>query len=152
VIAATVDGQPTVIPNAEGSRTTPSVVAFAPQGERLVGQIARRVTEAVITVSAYFNDAQRRVTDAQGRTVDFRNAVIILTSNIGPEYLVRDAISDGEIKPDARERVLAEMRLHFRPEFLNRLDDILDGAVIRAGYAVGQLAVGYENPAYENAA
>ena len=66
-----------------------------------------------------------RLTDAQGRTVDFRNAVIIMTSNIGSEYLVGDATSDGEIKPDARERVLAEMRLHFRPEFLNRLDDIV---------------------------
>jgi ATP-dependent Clp protease ATP-binding subunit ClpB len=171
-----------------------------------------------------------RLTDAQGRTVDFRNAVIIMTSNIGSEYLVGDATSDGEIKPDARERVLAEMRLHFRPEFLNRLDDIvlfkplsqgeiehivdlmlndlrarlserqmkleitadarrfiaeqgydpvygarplrrfisrevetrigrallsgdiLDGAVIRIRYADGELTVGYENPAYENAA
>src|SRR6204780_2189805 len=124
VIAATVDGQPTVIPNAEGSRTTPSVVAFTPQGERLVGQIVgrhydevasevnavsfdvvpgpdgavrfkvqdrlyapeeisalvlrklaedapkflgERVTEAVITVPAYFNDAQRQATRDAGR-------------------------------------------------------------------------------------
>jgi ATP-dependent Clp protease ATP-binding subunit ClpB len=170
-----------------------------------------------------------RLTDAQGRTVDFRNAVIIMTSNIGSEYLVGDATSDGEIKPDARERVLAEMRLHFRPEFLNRLDDIvlfkpltqveterivdlmlddlrarlgerrmklevtgdarrfiarqgydpvygarplrrfisrevetrigrallagdiLDGAVIRVGYADGELTAGYENPAQRQA-
>ena len=48
-----------------------------------------------------------------------------MTSNIGSQYLVEDATSDGEIKPDARERVLAEMRTHFRPEFLNRLDDIV---------------------------
>jgi ATP-dependent Clp protease ATP-binding subunit ClpB len=66
-----------------------------------------------------------RLTDAQGRTVDFRNTVIIMTSNIGSEYLVRDATSDGEIKPDARERVMAEMRAHFRPEFLNRVDEIV---------------------------
>ena len=48
-----------------------------------------------------------------------------MTSNIGSQYLVADATADGEIKPDARERVLAEMRGYFRPEFLNRLDDIV---------------------------
>jgi ATP-dependent Clp protease ATP-binding subunit ClpB len=57
--------------------------------------------------------------------VDFRNTVIIMTSNIGSEYLVGDATSEGEIKPDARERVMAELRARFRPEFLNRLDDIV---------------------------
>ena len=66
-----------------------------------------------------------RLTDAQGRTVDFPNTVIIMTSNIGSQYLMQDAVSGGEIKPDARELVLAEMRAHFRPEFLNRLDDIV---------------------------
>jgi ATP-dependent Clp protease ATP-binding subunit ClpB len=57
--------------------------------------------------------------------VDFRNTVIIMTSNIGSEYLLEGAAADGEIKPDARERVLGEMRSRFRPEFLNRLDDIV---------------------------
>src|SRR5258705_2137501 len=67
-----------------------------------------------------------RLTDAQGHTVDFRNTVIIMTSNIGSQYLVGDAVgTDGEIKPDARELVTAEMRTHFRPEFLNLLDDIV---------------------------
>jgi ATP-dependent Clp protease ATP-binding subunit ClpB len=66
-----------------------------------------------------------RLTDGQGRTVDFRNTVIIMTSNIGSEYLLEDATAHGEIKPDARERVMAAMRGHFRPEFLNRLDDIV---------------------------
>jgi len=66
-----------------------------------------------------------RLTDAQGRTVDFRNTVIIMTSNIGSEYLLEGVTSDGEIKPDARDRVMAAMRAHFRPEFLNRLDDIV---------------------------
>jgi ATP-dependent Clp protease ATP-binding subunit ClpB len=66
-----------------------------------------------------------RLTDGQGHTVDFRNTVIIMTSNIGSEYLMEDATADGEIKPDARERVMATMRSHFRPEFLNRLDDIV---------------------------
>jgi len=66
-----------------------------------------------------------RLTDGQGRTVDFRNTVIIMTSNIGSEYLVEDATADGEIKPEARDRVMAAMRAQFRPEFLNRLDDIV---------------------------
>ncbi|HEY6479521.1 MAG TPA: AAA family ATPase, partial [Streptosporangiaceae bacterium] len=65
-----------------------------------------------------------RLTDARGRTVDFRNTVIIMTSNIGSLFLLEGATSHGEIKPDARDNVLAEMRAHFRPEFLNRLDDI----------------------------
>jgi ATP-dependent Clp protease ATP-binding subunit ClpB len=66
-----------------------------------------------------------RITDAQGRTVDFRNTVIIMTSNIGSEYLLDGVTGDGEIKPDARGAVLASLRDHFRPEFLNRVDDIV---------------------------
>ena len=66
-----------------------------------------------------------RLTDAQGHTVDFRNTVIIMTSNIGSEYLLDGITSHGEIKPDAREAVLATLRSHFRPEFLNRLDEVV---------------------------
>jgi ATP-dependent Clp protease ATP-binding subunit ClpB len=66
-----------------------------------------------------------RLTDGQGHTVDFRNTVIIMTSNIGSEYLLEGVTSLGEIQPEARERVQAEMRVRFRPEFLNRLDDIV---------------------------
>ncbi len=66
-----------------------------------------------------------RLTDARGHTVDFRNTVIIMTSNIGSEYLLEEATANGEIKPDARDRVMAAMRSTFRPEFLNRLDDIV---------------------------
>jgi ATP-dependent Clp protease ATP-binding subunit ClpB len=66
-----------------------------------------------------------RLTDGQGRTVDFRNTVIIMTSNIGSEYLLEGVTSGGEIKPDARERIMAAMQAQFRPEFLNRLDDIV---------------------------
>ncbi|UMB68305.1 ATP-dependent Clp protease ATP-binding subunit [Mycobacterium paraterrae] len=66
-----------------------------------------------------------RLTDAQRRHVDFRNTVVIMTSNIGSHYLFDGVTGDGEIKPDARERVMAELRGHFRPEFLNRVDDIV---------------------------
>ena len=66
-----------------------------------------------------------RLTDAQGRTVDFRNTIIIMTSNIGSEYLTEGVTSEGEIKPAAREQVMATLRSHFRPEFLNRIDEIV---------------------------
>ena len=66
-----------------------------------------------------------RLTDAQGRTVDFRNTVIIMTSNIGSEYLIEGVTPDGEIKPAARDEVMAALRSHFPPEFLNRIDDIV---------------------------
>ncbi|MGZ4461374.1 MAG: ATP-dependent chaperone ClpB [Gaiellaceae bacterium] len=66
-----------------------------------------------------------RLTDAQGRTVDFRNAVIIMTSNIGSPYLLEGLTGSGEIPEDVRDRVMAELRGYFRPEFLNRVDDIV---------------------------
>ena len=66
-----------------------------------------------------------RLTDAQGRTVDFKNTVIIMTSNIGSPHLLVGVTQSGEIKEEARTAVLHELRTHFRPEFLNRIDDIV---------------------------
>jgi ATP-dependent Clp protease ATP-binding subunit ClpB len=66
-----------------------------------------------------------RLTDAQGRTINFRNTVIIMTSNIGSLYLLDGVTDTGEIREDARDRVMAELRGHFRPEFLNRVDEIV---------------------------
>jgi ATP-dependent Clp protease ATP-binding subunit ClpB len=66
-----------------------------------------------------------RLTDAQGRTVNFRNTVNIMTSNIGSIYLLDGVTPDGEIREDARDRVMADLREHFRPEFLNRVDEII---------------------------
>src|SRR6185295_11999249 len=66
-----------------------------------------------------------RLTDAQGRTVDFRNTIVIMTSNIGSQYLLEGMTPSGEIKPEARTLVMADLRGHFRPEFLNRVDDII---------------------------
>jgi ATP-dependent Clp protease ATP-binding subunit ClpB len=64
-----------------------------------------------------------RLTDGQGRTVDFRNTLIVMTSNLGSEYLVAQA--DGEDTEAVRDQVMAEVRGHFRPEFLNRVDEII---------------------------
>ncbi len=66
-----------------------------------------------------------RVTDSQGRTVSFKNCVIIMTSNIGSAHLLEDSMASGEIGPRARNSVMADLRSHFRPEFLNRVDDIV---------------------------
>jgi len=66
-----------------------------------------------------------RATDAQGRTVDFKNTVIIMTSNIGSHYLLEGVTDTGEITDEARDNVMKELRRHFRPEFLNRVDDIV---------------------------
>jgi len=66
-----------------------------------------------------------RLTDSHGRTVDFRNCVVIMTSNIGSQYLLDGVTSGGEIKSEARSIVMSELRNHFRPEFLNRVDEIV---------------------------
>jgi len=66
-----------------------------------------------------------RLTDSQGRTVDFKNTVVIMTSNIGSPHLLEGVTSGGQITTDARQSVMRELRAHFRPEFLNRVDDIV---------------------------
>ncbi|MBU5481167.1 ATP-dependent chaperone ClpB [Blautia sp. MSJ-19] len=66
-----------------------------------------------------------RITDSQGRTVDFKNTILIMTSNIGSPYLLDGIDENGDIKPDAQELVMNDLRGHFRPEFLNRLDEII---------------------------
>jgi len=66
-----------------------------------------------------------RLTDSQGRTVDFKNTLIIMTSNIGSPLLMEGLDSKGEITEKARKSVMAELRKHFRPEFLNRVDEIV---------------------------
>jgi len=66
-----------------------------------------------------------RATDSQGRTVDFKNTVIIMTSNIGAPILLEGITKDGVIRESARDQVMAELRRHFRPELLNRIDDIV---------------------------
>ena len=65
-----------------------------------------------------------RITDSQGRTVDFKNTILIMTSNIGSQYLLDGINEDGTIKPEAQEMVMNDLRAHFRPEFLNRLDAV----------------------------
>ena len=74
-----------------------------------------------------------RATDSQGRTVDFKNTVIILTSNIGAPILLEGITREGTIRESARDQVMAELRRHFRPELLNRIDDIVLFKPLQAG-------------------
>ena len=66
-----------------------------------------------------------RLTDNQGRTVDFKNTIVIMTSNIGSNYLIDGIREDGTVDPEVKARVEGELKHHFRPEFLNRIDDIV---------------------------
>ena len=66
-----------------------------------------------------------RITDSQGRTVDFKNTIIIMTSNLGSAHLLEGIDENGDINPEAEELVMNELRGNFRPEFLNRLDEII---------------------------
>ena len=66
-----------------------------------------------------------RITDSQGRTVDFKNTILIMTSNIGAQFLLEGIDDNGDINQEAQDLVMSELRAHFRPEFLNRLDEII---------------------------
>ena len=66
-----------------------------------------------------------RITDSQGRTVDFKNTIIIMTSNLGSEFLLEGIDETGNIRKESEEAVMNQLRGHFRPEFLNRLDEII---------------------------
>ncbi|HLN70061.1 MAG TPA: AAA family ATPase, partial [Streptosporangiaceae bacterium] len=121
-VSRLVGAPPGYVGYEEGGQLT-EAVRRKPYSVVLFDEVEKAHADVFNTLLQVLDDG--RLTDAQGRTVDFRNTVIIMTSNIGSEWLTADAVSDGEIKPDTRERVMAEMRAHFRPEFLNRLDDIV---------------------------
>ena len=66
-----------------------------------------------------------RITDSQGRTVDFKNTILIMTSNIGSAYLLDGMDENGNISEESQQAVMNDLRAHFRPEFLNRLDEMI---------------------------
>ena len=66
-----------------------------------------------------------RITDSQGRTVDFKNTILIMTSNIGSQYLLDGMDENGNISQESQNAVMEDLRAHFRPEFLNRLDETI---------------------------
>jgi ATP-dependent Clp protease ATP-binding subunit ClpB len=106
----------------EGGQLT-EAVRRKPYSVVLFDEIEKAHPDVFNTLLQILDDG--RLTDAQGRTVDFRNTVVIMTSNIGSVYLLDGVTAEGEIEPDARDRVMGELRGHFRPEFLNRVDEIV---------------------------
>src|SRR5205085_12289639 len=101
----------------------PEAVRRKPYSVVLFDEIEKAHPDVFNTLLQILDDG--RLTDAQGRTVNFRNTVIIMTSNIGSLYLLDGITDSGEIQEEARERVMGDLRTHFRPEFLNRVDEIV---------------------------
>ncbi|MBO2448622.1 ATP-dependent chaperone ClpB [Actinomadura barringtoniae] len=121
-VSRLVGAPPGYVGYEEGGQLT-EAVRRKPYSVVLFDEIEKAHTDVFNTLLQVLDDG--RLTDAQGRTVDFRNTIVIMTSNIGSAYLLEGVTAEGEVKPDARESVMAEMRRHFRPEFLNRVDDIV---------------------------
>ncbi|MCF6733661.1 ATP-dependent chaperone ClpB [Blastococcus sp. KM273129] len=121
-VSRLVGAPPGYVGYEEGGQLT-EAVRRKPYSVVLFDEIEKAHADVFNTLLQVLDDG--RLTDAQGRTVDFRNTVVIMTSNIGSQYLLDGVTDSGEIKPEAREAVMAELRGHFRPEFLNRVDDIV---------------------------
>ncbi|HEX3613629.1 MAG TPA: ATP-dependent chaperone ClpB [Sporichthyaceae bacterium] len=121
-VSRLVGAPPGYIGYDEGGQLT-EAVRRKPYSVVLFDEIEKAHADVFNTLLQVLDDG--RLTDAQGRTVDFRNTVVIMTSNIGSQYLLDGVTPDGEIKPEGRSRVMAELRSHFRPEFLNRVDEIV---------------------------
>jgi ATP-dependent Clp protease ATP-binding subunit ClpB len=121
-VSRLVGAPPGYIGYEEGGQLT-EAVRRKPYSVVLFDEIEKAHADVFNTLLQVLDDG--RLTDAQGRTVNFRNTVIIMTSNIGSHYLIEGVTPDGEIKEDARVLVMSELRSHFRPEFLNRVDEIV---------------------------
>jgi ATP-dependent Clp protease ATP-binding subunit ClpB len=119
-VSRLVGAPPGYVGYDEGGQLT-EAVRRKPYSVVLFDEIEKAHPDVFNTLLQLLDDG--RLTDAQGRTVNFRNTVIIMTSNIGSLYLLEGVTREGEIEPDARDRVMAELRGHFRPEFLNRIDE-----------------------------
>jgi ATP-dependent Clp protease ATP-binding subunit ClpB len=119
-VSRLVGAPPGYIGYEEGGQLT-EAVRRKPYSVVLFDEIEKAHPDVFNTLLQVLDDG--RLTDGQGRRVDFRNTVIIMTSNIGSVYLLEGITASGEIPDDVRGRVMAELREHFRPEFLNRVDE-----------------------------
>lgn len=121
-VSRLVGAPPGYVGYEEGGQLT-EAVRRKPYSVVLFDEIEKAHSDVFNTLLQVLDDG--RLTDAQGRTVDFRNTVLIMTSNIGSAYLVTGVTPHGELKPEARDHVFDELQHSFRPEFLNRVDDIV---------------------------
>jgi ATP-dependent Clp protease ATP-binding subunit ClpB len=121
-VSRLVGAPPGYVGYEEGGQLT-EAVRRKPYSVILLDEVEKAHVDVFNTLLQVLDDG--RLTDSHGRTVDFRNSVVIMTSNIGSEYLMQGVTADGEIKEDARNLVMGALRNHFRPEFLNRVDEIV---------------------------
>jgi len=121
-VSRLVGAPPGYVGYEEGGQLT-EAVRRKPYSVVLFDEIEKAHPDVFNTLLQVLDDG--RLTDAQGRTVDLRNTIIIMTSNLGSAYLLDGVTADGQLKDDARDAVLDELRRAFRPEFLNRVDEIV---------------------------
>lgn len=121
-VARLIGAPPGYIGYEEGGQLT-EAVRRKPYAVILFDEIEKAHRDVFNILLQVLDDG--RITDSQGRTVDFKNTVVILTSNLGSQYLIDGMDGEGNIKPEAIQRVRSELRTAFRPEFLNRLDEII---------------------------
>jgi len=121
-VSRLIGAPPGYVGYEEGGQLT-EAVRRRPYAVVLFDEIEKAHPEVFNVLLQILDDG--RVTDAQGRTVDFKNTVLILTSNIGSPYLLEGVSAAGELSESVRDEVMAELRGAFRPEFLNRIDDIV---------------------------
>jgi ATP-dependent Clp protease ATP-binding subunit ClpB len=121
-VSRLVGAPPGYVGYEEGGQLT-EAVRRKPYSVVLFDEIEKAHADVFNTLLQVLDDG--RLTDAQGRTVDFRNTIVIMTSNIGSDHLLEGVTPGGELKPEARGLVMGELRRHFRPEFINRVDDII---------------------------
>jgi ATP-dependent Clp protease ATP-binding subunit ClpB len=121
-VSRLVGAPPGYVGYEEGGQLT-EAVRRKPYSVVLLDEIEKAHVDVFNTLLQVLDDG--RLTDSHGRTVDFRNTVLIMTSNIGSEFLLEGVTAGGEVEDDARSMVMRALRSHFRPEFLNRVDEIV---------------------------
>jgi ATP-dependent Clp protease ATP-binding subunit ClpB len=121
-VARLIGAPPGYVGYEEGGQLT-EAVRRKPYSVILFDEIEKAHSEVFNVLLQLLDDG--RLTDSQGRTVDFKNTVIIMTSNLGGHYLLEGIDKKGKIREDAQNAVSEELRRHFKPEFLNRIDEII---------------------------
>ena len=121
-VSRLIGAPPGYVGYEEGGQLT-EAVRRKPYSVVLFDEIEKAHPDAFNVLLQVLDDG--RITDSQGRTVDFKNTILIMTSNIGSQYLLDGIQDDGSISEEARNLVMQDLRAHFRPEFLNRLDETI---------------------------